>query len=239
MLNSCCGKVLQSGRIRQFVLNVTRHSTTHEAATGAIQGLLGTPEPPSATYGRILHDKRKAPVIDMSAELQKELSLRKAREILISLTDENEFAAALVVMTAHNSSLSGIGIDLASVSDFLPDARSKRFYQYVFTSHELDYIQRFCEKDQSKAAAVLFASKEAAIKSVSKQVRAFGERCPELFPTANFSEIEIRSKREGFSCHFKGRTADWMRDLGVDEILCSSGFFGQYAFSAASCTAIF
>jgi phosphopantetheine--protein transferase-like protein len=235
VLNSCCSKVLQSGGIGQFVLSVTRHSTTHETAIGAIRELLGTPEPPSDAGRWILHDTRKAPVIDLPVKLQKRLSRRGAREILVSLTDENEFAAALVVMAVHDSSLSGIGIDLASISDFLPDTHSERFYRYVFTSYELNHIQGFCERDRSRAAAALFSSKEAAIKSVSKLVRAFGERHPELFPTANFSEIEIRSKRGSSSCHFKGTTADWMRKLGVDEIRCSQSFFGQYAFAAASC----
>lgn len=108
----------------------------------------------------IKYDEREAPYVP-------------GDKTLISLSDEGQVCVCAYAESQPDSSLVGIGVDLASPEDFeRPGA--ERFAELIFSPRERELAECMCAKTNMRLAlayAVLFGAKEAAFKATARPLR--------------------------------------------------------------------
>lgn len=227
-----CADLLAPPEAEKFSLVVKRPASTAEAGEAAVRKLLEPLALPPVLPSLIDHDARHAPVIKLSPDIGEQ---PVSRNILISLTDEDDYACALAVAAPPSSALGGIGVDLASVEDFCQGHRSSRFFEFLFTPSELSYLHQFPQEKWKGLAAALFSAKESAIKSVAPLVRSHEASHFDCRLSARFSELEIQPDGAMGRVAFRGLTLENMQKIGVERIVCVLFPGDCYAFTAAKC----
>lgn len=218
-----CRKLYQniSGR---YVFVIEEGSSTVEVGNKAVKEILR-----SKAEGEnwIKHDKRGAPFLWVNGE--------KKNPIWISLTDEADCAAALAVAASEGSSLVGVGIDLASVSDFSKDRHFDRFCRFLFCKSEMDYLYALPETKQSIAACSMFSVKEAVIKSIGGAVQSYEESHWGAKMKAIWKEIDLVMLWEEGVATVTGFMEEQFRIMGVSKVKFEVCADEGYAFAAAAC----
>lgn len=116
----------------------------------------------------LAYDEREAPfVVDENGH--------EHTDMLVSLTDEEDYVACAWARVKPGSSLVGVGVDLSAASHFAPRPASHRRHdlaQLLFTEDERTLLPALGNDDQL-AKATLFAAKEAAFKSTAAPLRTW------------------------------------------------------------------
>lgn len=130
--------------------------------TGAIE----IPRADTTLQLGILHDEREAPYVVGSDG-------HEAEQTLVSLTDEGETLACAWVRTRPGSPLLGIGVDLASSSDFDDRPFTQRFIELVFSDAERELVRTTWPDNLTIGYATVFGAKEAAFKATAAPLRTW------------------------------------------------------------------
>lgn len=220
-----CRKLYQNISER-YVFVIEKGSSTVEVGNKAVEEILRS----KAERGNwIKHDKRGAPFLRADGDGEGRNS------IWISLTDETDYAAALVVASPESSSLAGVGIDLASVSDFSKDRHFDRFCRFLFCKSEMDYLYALPERKQSIAACSMFSVKEAVIKSIGGAVQSYEESHGGAKMKAIWKEIDLVVQREEGVATVTNFMEEQFRAMGVSKVKFAVCADEGYAFAAAAC----
>jgi phosphopantetheinyl transferase (holo-ACP synthase) len=130
----------------------------------------------------IAHDERQAPYVVGDG------SGGESR-LMVSLTDENDLLGVAWAEPLPDSAVMGVGLDIASTSDFGMDERGDRFVRLLFTQAEQEEAERTHPENVPIGRAFVFSAKEAAFKAASQALRAWHleheEKVP--FEVRNFS----------------------------------------------------
>ncbi|MBQ9005739.1 MAG: 4'-phosphopantetheinyl transferase superfamily protein [Atopobiaceae bacterium] len=154
---------------------VTR-ALAHEALAGlgctdfgivVLQGATSWDDAREGLAFNVTHDERDAPfaVDDDGNELT---------NVKVSFSDENDYLAFAWAVTAPNSPLLGLGIDLASADDFgQSHPAAERFIKLIFSDDEHRIAEELPTGDRALSYATLFGAKEASFKSTSQPLRTW------------------------------------------------------------------
>ena len=131
------------------------------------------------------YDEREAPLaVDQDGNEQSDL--------LLSLTDEDDFIACAWARVRDGSPLMGVGIDLNALSHFAPRKSGRDYTHLLFTDHEKELAPQLEPENPTLAKAALFAAKEAAFKSTAHPLRIWYEAQDEelLYEVRHFCMTE-------------------------------------------------
>ena len=132
------------------------------------RGCIELPTQSGALLVPIAYDEREAPLpIDKHGDEQGDL--------LLSLTDEDDYIACAWARVPDGSPLLGVGIDLNALSHFAPRKSGRDYTHLLFTDHEKELIAQLEPDEPLLAKAALFAAKEAAFKSTAHPLRSWYE----------------------------------------------------------------
>ena len=114
------------------------------------------------------YDEREAPLaVDQDGNEQSDL--------LLSLTDEDDYIACAWARVREGSPLLGVGIDLNALSHFAPRKSGRDYTHLLFTDREKELASQLEPDNPTLAKAALFAAKEAAFKSTAHPLRTWYE----------------------------------------------------------------
>lgn len=172
----------------------------------------------------IAHDSREAPV--PTDEGNHEL-----RDLLISVTDEQDKRMLAWARLGTGSDVVGIGIDLCLTASLTDDKRGNRFASLLFTDRERELLS--CGKGPLPLRrAQTFAAKEAAFKATSAPLRRWYETHDEdLFFEVRDFELWPDGVARGTAR--SGRAAKACEMLGIDRIEVSFAEYEEMALCVA------
>ena len=149
---------------------------THET------GILTLPMADGPHDLRIAYDEREAPFV-VGPDGQEDTSLA------ISLADEGDLLACAWARMTSDSPLLGVGVDLASSSDFDDRPFTQRFIKLVFDDTERTIVRGRWSEDLALGYATAFGAKEAAFKATAQPLRSWYRRHDEelAFEVRHFS----------------------------------------------------
>ena len=101
---------------------------------------------------KINHDKNGAPYVKIGG-------MHNNEHILLSLTDEQNYTAGAAIWIKPYSTICGIGIDLASIDDFIDTPKNQIFFKKMFTEEELQYVSGFPKEEAPYKMACIFSAK--------------------------------------------------------------------------------
>lgn len=95
------------------------------------------------------------------------------RELLLSLTDEDDFIACAWARVDENTPLLGVGVDLCGAKRFRerPGAKRRDLAELLLTPRERDLVSDISLEQPLYAKAALFAAKEAGFKATAAPLR--------------------------------------------------------------------
>lgn len=229
-VQQCCEELYPPSLATRAVLELDWSASTDGVGNRAVGALLKLPH---GTGGLVTHDNRGAPLVLLPHPPPARASARE--RLLLSLTDEGPGAAALAVCAKTGAALRGVGIDLAAVREFSPDAHGARFAAFVLTERELSFVNGHPMEQRAVLACALFSAKEAAIKSLAPLVRRHALRSCALRPVARCRELEVSPHPDRGLVTAAGETAEHLRRIGVRELRCSIRLGHSYVCTMARC----
>ena len=153
------------------------------------RGHIEIPTPEGILVIPLAYDEREAPfAVDERGEEQ--------RDLLLSLTDEDDYLACAWARVLPGSPLVGVGIDLSARHHFRERTSGRDLSRLLFTEHELALADAL-DDDPQLAYATLFASKEAAFKATAAPLRRWYDAHTEqlLFEVRHFVMDEVGIER--------------------------------------------
>ena len=157
---------------------------THES------GILTLPTPYGSLALNIAYDEREAPyVVDDTG--------RERTDLLISLADEGDLIVCAWARVGAESPLLGVGIDLASTTDFDERPSQQRFIRLLFGETEHQLVAEGWPDDSALGYATAFGAKEAAFKATARPLRSWYEAHDEelAFEVRHFSMTSAHTVR--------------------------------------------
>lgn len=152
----------------------------------------------------LVHDEREAP-FDAAD-----------KNLLVSLTDENEVAALVWARPRPASQAVGVGLDLASTSDFA-GSRGERFNPLLFSGTEQDFVRERYPGRTEMGFAYAFSAKEAAFKCLAEPLRRwYQDHSEELMFEMREFELADATHERGTLRHAHAQAA--MDAMGVRAI---------------------
>ena len=137
-------------------------------------------------------------------------------QVLVSLADEED-RCACAWATTTDQSLVGLGVDLASPTDFADRPGAKRFIRAIFTKRERELAYDINRHDLPLAYATLFGAKEAAFKATARPLRMWyaSHDDPLEFEVRDFCMSEY-GLEDGTARHGSAQHA--LNCMGIDRI---------------------
>lgn len=199
---------------RQVECVLQNGSTTSEVGAELIRRLRGS-------YTDIAHDIYGAPYTR---------SKDSKEEVHISLTDEKGYSAGIAVVSEQVSVLKGVGIDIASVSSFFKDTQV--FERQFFHPGELEYLAKIDEQKRPLAKTIMFAVKEAALKSMADAIRPLAAEQENRFDYVEFQQFEthIIDDKEAYAVPTR-HAAVASREIGIRKYEAMYIVGGSYVMS--------
>ena len=159
---------------------------------------------------RVSYDEREAPFVTCADG-------REDPRSLVSLADEGEAIACAWAQRQEGSPLLGVGIDLASTSDFDERPFTQRFIQMVFSSYERELAAAGWPDDLAMGYATAFGAKEAAFKATAAPLRTWYRSHEEKlsFEVRHFCLV---SPHEAQGIMRNGAAQRAMRKMGIAHI---------------------
>ncbi|MBQ6523574.1 MAG: 4'-phosphopantetheinyl transferase superfamily protein [Atopobiaceae bacterium] len=154
------------------------------------RGLIELPYDEGTMRVSLAYDEREAPYpIDQEG--------REQHDLLLSLTDEDDYIACAWARVTPGSPLLGVGIDLNATSHFRPRKSGKDYSQLLFTTREHELVEQVAHDDPIPFKAALFAAKEAAFKSTAHPLRVWYQDHDDelLFEVRHFCMEELGAER--------------------------------------------
>lgn len=108
----------------------------------------------------VRHDERGAPHVPSDDNM------------LVSLTNSCGIGVCAWGTPCIGASVCGIGIDLASTSNFAGE-NTERFNRLLFTEHEREFVREYYRSSFEYGYALCFSAKEAAFKSLAAPLRTW------------------------------------------------------------------
>jgi phosphopantetheine--protein transferase-like protein len=179
---SIVSRTFSDSMILEYCLYGKREGPTESVGNAAIEQLynqMGFHE--STGHFTIRHDDYGAPFV--ASDLESELPL-------LSLADEGNSAYALAAIPSKNFLLAGVGIDVATVSDFQGDDENAELLHRLFSAQEYMAISGYPRSAQPAQKALYFSAKEAALKSLAPIIRDWNNRQNQEKVTIDFTEFE-------------------------------------------------
>lgn len=151
-------------------------------------------------------------------------------EVHISLTDEKGYTAGIAVVSAMPSRLKGVGIDIASVSSFSKDTQA--FEKQFFHPGELEYLAKIEEQKRPLVKTIMFAIKEASLKSMADAIRPWTAEQENRFDYVEFQQFEthIIDDIEAYAVPTK-HAAEASREIGIRKYEAIYIVCGSYVMS--------
>ncbi len=172
----------------------------------------------------IAYDDRGAPlVVDARGN--------ERHDLLVSLCDEGHTLACALVRTQHDSSVAGVGLDLAPASYF-SRPETEQLLASLFSKRELELAHTLYPQDLPLAFATLFGAKEAAFKACAHALRLWYATHDEplAFEVRDFGMEEPWVEHGGLR---HGAAQRAMRKMGIERIEICQATLGDKALVAA------
>lgn len=166
----------------------------------------------------VVHDERGAPVVLGCGSVS---SLHHANDdILVSLTDEDGLALCAWALATDAPAVMGLGVDLASTSDFAGSRRCDSDL-LLFSRAELELVPELGGEDLELGYAYLFSAKEAAFKALAAPIRRWCRGSGEAGEGLSFDilSFEMADPRHETGTARRGSAQQAMDRLGVGSIL--------------------
>lgn len=135
----------------------------------------------------IQHDSSGAPYLSCNGFPQ--------RNFHVSFSDEGLYASAVMIRSSSKSLLSGIGIDLASFSQFPPVI--SELDALFFTPAELEILTIISPREKQITKTIFFSLKEAALKSMADSMRPEISVNEYAYDQVDFRQFEILLSDDG------------------------------------------
>ena len=187
VIDALAHEALGSLGCADYGITIARGATswgTHES------GILTLPMADGDRDLQIAYDEREAPYV-VGRDGQEDTRL------MISLADEGDLLACAWARIDEGTPLMGVGVDLASSTDFDDRPFTQRFIKLVFDGTERSIVQNGWAADPSLGYATAFGAKEAAFKATAQPLRRWYRSHDELleFEVRNFSLVSAHEAR--------------------------------------------
>lgn len=117
----------------------------------------------------IAYDERNAPfAVDAQGN--------EVGDLLLSLTDEDDYLACAWARVQPSSDLVGVGVDLCSTVRFCERQGKRDLGRLLLTEHERELASALVPHDDALGKATLFAAKEASFKALAAPLRTWYQR---------------------------------------------------------------
>lgn len=174
---------------------------------------------------KINHDKNGAPYVKIGG-------MHNNEHILLSLTDEQNYTAGAAIWIKPYSTICGIGIDLASIDDFIDTPKNQIFFKKMFTEEELQYVSGFPKEEAPYKMACIFSAKEASLKSIAAKIRIMDPKNLMKLP-GKFVDFAIHFSDGKIEATPQGKTLETVKLLGINRIKITQKLIEDMAFSIA------
>ena len=142
---------------------------------------------------------------------------RERHDLLLSLTDEDDYLACAWAVVEPGSPVRGVGVDLSAAHHFRERTSGRDLSRLLFTDHER-ILADTLEDDPLLAYATVFASKEAAFKAMAAPLRRWydAHERPLRFEVRHFVLEEPHLER---GTGRNGAAQDAMDAMGVTRVV--------------------
>lgn len=150
---------------------------------------------------------------------------------IVSLADEHELTAGIVLELSEGSPIVGVGIDLCATDDFTDTPSNDRFCRRLFSDAELTLAAQGIFGPNEMGRAWLFSIHEAAFKATSQAVRAWYEQ-DHCAPSIHFTirDFTVTNPHDATPC---ARAVPALEKLSIGRIVTESAPFHGMALTIA------